>query len=166
MAVLRRLGSAAVSCTLLASAAQAHVSADPREAAAGGYQAVRFRVGHGCHETAATTALRIQMPPGLQAARPQPKPGWTLSIEHGPGGAVTAVVWRGLLPADQFDEFAVLMHLPDAAGPLYFPTTQTCGAETEQWTQIPSPDGGPRPSRPAPALRLTPASPPQGGHQH
>jgi periplasmic copper chaperone A len=149
-----------------AGGAEAHVSAEPREAPAGSTQAVRFRVGHGCHETGATTTLRIEMPSGLGSARPQPKPGWTLSIERSPAGAVTAVAWQGLLPGDQFDEFAVLVRLPAGPGVAYFPAIQTCGAETERWTEIPDPDAETHKlSHPAPSLRLTTAAP-DGGHHH
>lgn len=154
-----------------AGAAQAHVSADPAMAEAGAYQVVRFRVGHGCDDSQATTGLRIEIPPGVAAARPQPKTGWSLEIESGQGpdgkSAVRAITWRGRLPADQFDEFAVLFHLPATSGPLYFPAVQTCGPQENRWTEIPDP-GGSRPpsSRPAPVLHLMPAAAPSSGHQH
>jgi periplasmic copper chaperone A len=147
------------------SAAQAHVSAEPREAPARSMQVVRFRVGHGCHETAATTALRIEMPAGLGSARPQPKPGWSLSIEHGAAGAVTAIAWKGRLAGDQFDEFAVLVRLPAAPGVVYFPAVQSCGAEEEHWTEIPAPDTEAHTlTHPAPSVRLTAAAPDDGHH--
>ena len=139
---------------LIAGAAQAHVVAEPREAPAGTLQAIRFRIGHGCHDTAATTALRIELPVGVKSARPQPKPGWDLSIEHSPGGSVTAVVWRGQLPADQFDDFALLLGLPDIHGPLYFPTIQTCGSVEQRWVQVPS-AAGVKLDHPAAVLMLT-----------
>lgn len=149
-----------------AAPASAHVSADPAQAGAGAFQAVRFRVGHGCGDVHATTALRIEVPPQVAAARPQPKPGWTLSIEHD-GGRVSAVTWRGVLPADEFDDFGLLMKLPDAPGVLYFPAVQTCGAEAAQWTELPDPDHpGERLAHPAPALRLVPATAPDAGHHH
>jgi uncharacterized protein YcnI len=150
------------------SLASAHISTDPGQAAAGSYQVVRFRVGHGCEEGQATTALRLEMPAGLGAVRPQPKPGWTLAIEHGAGGAVSAIVWKGRLPADEFDEFALMLRLPAAPGVLYFPAVQTCGAAQAQWTEIPDPDHpGERLEHPAPALHLIPAAgPPDAGHHH
>jgi uncharacterized protein YcnI len=152
-----------------APVAQAHVSAEPAEAQAGAYQVVRFRIGHGCSETQGTTALRIEIPPGIVSARPQPKPGWRLAVEHGDGatGPISAVVWTGRLPADQFDEFAVLLRLPAAPGALYFPAVQTCGAGQAQWTEIPGAGETGRLDHPAPSLRLTPATgAPDGGHHH
>lgn len=149
--------------TLCATPALAHIAADPGEAVAGSYQAVRFRVGHGCGDTKATTAVRIEIPPEMVSARPQPKPGWTLEITKD-GEKVTAVTWRGELPADQFDEFALFFKLPAEPQVLAFPAVQTCGADDAQWTELPGP--GPRGSHPAPTLVLKPAAKPAETHQH
>jgi uncharacterized protein YcnI len=154
-------------CTIFAASAvqaQAHVTAEPHEAAAGATQEVRFRIGHGCHDTAATTALRVEMPAGLASARPQPKPGWALAITRRPDGTVSAITWTGNLPGDQFDDFAVLVRLPATEGQIYFPAVQTCGGEAERWTDIPA-AGAAAPSHPAPSLRLGPAAP-DSGHHH
>ena len=158
MALLKPLLLAAALAA--ATPALAHVSVDPGEARAGAYQVLRFRVGHGCGGGATTTALRIETPQGLASARPQPKPGWTLTIER-EGERVSALVWRGALPTDQFDEFAVLAKLPAEPGVLYFPTVQTCGAEESRWTGIPDP-GETGLGHPAPALRVLPSE----THQH
>jgi uncharacterized protein YcnI len=139
------------------------VSADPGQAPAGAYQAVRFRVGHGCGK-AATTALRIEIPEALSQARPQPKPGWTLTLER-QGDRVSAIVWTGDLPADQFDEFAILAKLPDKPGPLYFPTVQTCETEDSQWTEIPDAGDGAL-DHPAPSVLVTPALGVAESHHH
>ena len=161
MALLKSiLASAALVC---ATPALAHVSVDPGDAKAGAYQVLRFRVGHGCGNSA-TTALRIETPQALASARPQPKPGWSLTIEKD-GERVSALVWRGELPVDQFDEFAILAKLPAEPGVLYFPTVQTCGADDAQWTQIPDP-GEAGLTHPAPALRVLPAGPVSETHQH
>lgn len=171
--VLKIGGPAAVLVLATAPAALAHVSVAPKAADAGGYQVLRFGVGHGC-EDQATTALRIEIPPGVASARPQPKPGWTLQIERAPGGeagssgAVASVTWRGALPADQYDEFLIQVHLPDQPGPLPFPAVQSCGAAEVRWTE-PAPAGGPRPKRPAPTLLLTPVAgeaAPAAPHHH
>lgn len=147
-----------------AAPAAAHIVADPGQANAGAYQAVRFRVGHGCGDGAATTALRIEIPPEMASARPQPKPGWTLEIERGDDGKVAAATWRGNLPDEQFDEFALMFKLPDEAGTLYFPTLQSCGVEQNQWIAIPA--SGDRPSHPAPSLTLVPKAATAEIHKH
>ena len=162
MGVLKSLLAGAALVAALPSTAAGHVAADPGRASAGAYQAVVFRVGHGCGE-AATTALRIEIPTEMASARPQPKPGWTLEIER-QDGKVTAVTWRGELPDDQFDEFAMLFKLPDQPATLYFPTVQSCGADESQWTEIPS--AGERASHPAPALVVTPKAAAAETHQH
>lgn len=162
MGVLKSLLAGAALIAALPSTAAGHVAADPGRASAGAYQAVVFRVGHGCGE-AATTALRIEVPAEMASARPQPKPGWTLEIER-QDGKVTAVTWRGELPDDQFDEFAMLFKLPDQPATLYFPTVQSCGADESQWTEIPS--AGERASHPAPALVVTPKAAAAETHQH
>jgi len=168
MAILKRLLLAAMPA-LAPLVAQAHVVADPSVAPAGTYQAIRFRIGHGCGE-AATTAVRIEIPAELAQARPQPKAGWTLTLSREPAapGAeprTAAVTWRGALPADQFDEFALLARLPQAQGTLYFPTVQTCGAEETQWIEIPD-AGETGLSHPAPSVRVTPAPTAPDAHHH
>ncbi len=162
MVVLRFMAIAA-SATLAAGSAAAHVSVQPASASAGAYQVLRFGVGHGCRDKADTTALRIEIPAGVTVARPQPKPGWGLQIVRN-GETVTALVWTGRLPPDQFDEFIVLTKLPETGGPLAFPAIQSCGAEQNRWTEVPPP-GAPRSKFPAPLVNVITA-PPEGGHDH
>ncbi|MBI1197895.1 MAG: DUF1775 domain-containing protein [Phenylobacterium sp.] len=137
-----------------AGTATAHVSVTPTQAAAGSYQVLRFGLGHGC-EGQATTALKIEIPTGVLAARPQPKPGWTLSVERPPGepDRAVSITWTGELPANQFDEFLILVHLPSDAGPLAFPAIQACGELQNRWVEAPQP-GGPRPAHAAPTVKL------------
>lgn len=144
--------TAAVLASAVAGQALAHVTIQPTEARAGGYQVLRFGVGHGCAGKA-TTAVTIQIPASVASAHPQPKPAWKLAVEH-PKDApdrVSAITWRGALPADQFDEFLIHVRLPADAGRLAFPAVQTCGGETVRWTGETS--GGP-----APVIVLQPAS--------
>jgi uncharacterized protein YcnI len=161
MVVLRNL--LLITALSVAAPALAHVTVQPATAAAGAYQVLRFGVGHGCGDKAATTALRVEIPAGVSVARPQPKPGWKLEIVR-TAETVSAVVWRGALPPDQFDEFVILTKLPATGGPLAFPAIQACDAEENRWTDIQSP-GGPRPKFPAPSLTIVPAAP-EGGHDH
>lgn len=154
-----------------AGAAQAHVSLQPDTGAGGRYVALRFQAGHGCGDKP-TTALRIEIPPDVKTARPQPKPGWTLETTKS-GDAVTAITWRGRLPADQFDEFLTLVHLPDRDGLLYFPVAQTCGSQTVRWDEPQVGARGPAPKRPAPRIYVIPrqgtgpiAVPPAEPHRH
>lgn len=143
-----------------AGAAEAHVAADPGAAQAGAYQAVRFRVGHGC-QGKATRNLRLEIPAALSTVRAQPKPGWELAFER-QGERVVAVSWRGELPDSQFDEFALFMKLPAEAQTLYFPAVQTCDGAEARWTDLPR--EGKRPEHPAPSVVVRPAADAQAHH--
>lgn len=169
----------AAACALVfavVSAAQAHVVFAEPEARPNSYFAGFLRVSHGCGSSP-TRAVRVEIPEGVNIARPQPKPGWTLEIERArlaapiqsEGGAiterVTAITWRGDLPADQFEQFGIMMRLPDRAGPLYFPVIQTCAEGEQRWTQIPA-AGAAWHSVPRPAPVLTLAAPAPDPHAH
>ncbi len=133
-----------------ATPASAHVTLADPSAPAGSIQAERFRIGHGCSGSP-TTALRIEFPAGITGAKPQPKPGWTVDIEHA-GERVSAVTWKGgALASDMFDEFVILMKLPATPGVILFPATQTCETSEEHW--IAPPEGHPK--NPAPVLTVT-----------
>ncbi|MGO4409731.1 MULTISPECIES: YcnI family copper-binding membrane protein [unclassified Brevundimonas] len=148
--------------------ASAHVVLTERQAAAGAYHAASFRIGHGCGE-AATTAVTVRLPDAVPTARPQPKPSWSISFGREPvdpplsdhGKPLTerirTVTWTGVLPPDQFDDFALLMALPSTPGDLAFAVTQTCGDQSVAW------DGADA-AHPAPVLTLLPAT--SGAHQH
>jgi uncharacterized protein YcnI len=152
--MLRYFG-ATLALSLAASAAQAHITLAEPQAKAGSYHVAFFRVGHGCGNSA-TVSIRIAIPPEVASAHPQPKPGWTLSIEKA-GGRVTAIQWSGRLEADQFDQFGMMLKLPPAPGRLWFPTVQRCEAGEVDWTMVPV--GGQSPhdlKSPAPMLELVP----------
>lgn len=160
----------------LAVPANAHIVMAPGEATAGSYYSGEFRVGHGCDE-AATTSVRIEIPEGVLTARPRPKPGWTIEIERAQLATpvvmegreqrdrVSAIVWRGNLPADQFDGFGVMLKLPkEQSGPLYLPVRQSCGSQTVAWSGIPAAgQSWGALKNPAPVLSLKPAP---AGHGH
>jgi len=159
----------------LATPAGAHVVMAPAEATTGSYYAGEVRIGHGCGD-AATTAVRIEVPDGVLTARPRPKAGWTIEVERAPLATpvmvegreqrdrVSAITWRGNLPADQFDGFGVMLKLPKAAATLHFPVRQTCGAESVAWVEIPAAgQSWGSLKHPAPVLTLESAP---TGHSH
>ncbi|MEZ6024194.1 MAG: YcnI family protein [Hyphomonadaceae bacterium] len=171
------LAAALASAALVASSASAHIVFAQPEAAPNSYHAGFLRVGHGCGDSP-TRAIRVEIPDSINIARPQPKPGWALSVEHTPlpapivneGGhtltqRVSAITWSGELPADQFDQFGIMLRLPDQTGPLYFRVTQTCADGVQSWSDIPAP-GAAWHSVPHPAPVLTLAAPHvmSGGH--
>jgi uncharacterized protein YcnI len=155
-----------------AAPAAAHVTLEQREAPAHSYYKAQLRVTHGC-KGSPTVRVRVRLPDGVLSVKPQPKPGWKVEttkvklakpIEDGHGNRITEVVgevaWSGgSLPDEQFDEFAVMMRLPDRPGTtVYFPVVQECEQGAHRWIEIPGPGKSARDYRePAPALRLTPA---------
>jgi uncharacterized protein YcnI len=154
---------------LAATAAQAHVTLETREAAIGSTYKATFRVPHGC-EGSATVKVRVQIPAGVTGVKPMPKPGWTLetvvdkdikpSGEHGTAPTVKEVSWSGgkLLDA-HYDEFVLRGTLSDALKPgmLYFPFVQECEQGVERWIEIPAEGKSAGDyKKPAPGLKLTP----------
>jgi periplasmic copper chaperone A len=169
----------AMALAVCASSASAHVVFADREAKPGSYYAGFLRVGHGC-ENSPTVAIEVTIPEGVLSARPQPLPGWSLKIERearatpikGEDGTeirdrVKTITWSGLLPPDQFQQFGLMMKLPEEPGALYFPTVQRCKTGINSWTETP-----PAPAqwhdmhRPAPMLILTAPDEPGSTHQH
>ena len=136
------------------SAALAHVSLQVKDAPVGSTYKAILQVPHGC-EGKPTTTVRIQIPEGVIAIKPQPKPGWTLEKVKGSygksydyygtptTGGVKEVIWsKGSLADDGYDEFAFRVFLtPDlkAGETLYFPVVQECpDGMAERWIEIPA----------------------------
>jgi uncharacterized protein YcnI len=127
-------------------------------------------VPHGC-EGKATTTIRVQVPEGVIAAKPMPKPGWKLETVKGKyeksydlygqqvGEGVKEIVWSGgELPDEFYDEFvfrAMLTGSLPAGAVLYFPVVQECGTAAERWIEIPAKGQDPESLEfPAPGVML------------
>jgi uncharacterized protein YcnI len=154
----------------LSSGALAHATLEVHEARAGAYYKAVMRVPHGC-DGSPTIAVRVQIPDGVTAVKPQPKPGWELTTVRGPlespyddghgnlvTEGVTEVAWTGgRLLDEHYDEFVMRVRLPDRAGTtLHFPTVQECEDGVHRWIEIPEP-GRSRAdyAEPAPQVTLT-----------
>lgn len=166
--------TAAVLLALTNTAALAHVSLETREASVGGgYKAV-FKVPHGC-KGSTTVKIRVQIPEGVIAVKPMPKPGWSVETVKGAyskaypyyhGATLTEgvkeVAWSGgKLLDEHYDEFVLTGYLTKDLQPdtmLYFPVVQECEQGVERWIEIP--EAGKSASdyeRPAAAVKLLPA---------
>jgi periplasmic copper chaperone A len=140
---------------LLAAAptiAAAHVTLGQGEAAAGAtYEAVLY-IGHGC-EGSPTVNVRVQIPDGMIAVKPMPKPGWTLETkvetyaepvdagEETITEGVREIAWSGgNLPDEWYDTFVFRGRLPDAepGTVIYFPVVQECVEGVHRWIEMPS----------------------------
>ena len=146
---------ALVACAIVASpvaVALAHVVVQPNTAVAGSSFTASFPVMHGCGGSP-TVALRIRLPEGVTAAKPVPKPGWTITEAAG------EIAWRGgtIDPKDH-ETFVIALTLPDTPGrTLYFPAIQECRQGTNDWIEIPTPGQDRKDLRyPAPFVTLTP----------
>jgi uncharacterized protein YcnI len=153
--------------------ATAHVTLETAQAKLGApYKAV-LRVPHGCEGTA-TTAVRVKVPDGIIAAKPMPKPGWTLSTTTGKYGktynyfhnaklseGVTEIAWSGgKLPDAWYDEFVFQGFVASdlqAGETLYIPVVQECEKGVHRWIEIPAAGKSAADyPEPAPALKLVP----------
>jgi periplasmic copper chaperone A len=167
--------------SLAAGAAQAHVSLEQAQAAAGsGYKAV-LRIGHGC-EGAATHTVTVRLPAGFRGAKPMPKPGWTIAITRAPlaepydshGRKVTddvvEISWKAAsrdswLPDAHYDEFVLRGQAPETPGPAWFKVRQLCEKGEWNWAEVPE-SGTATKGLKAPAVLLEVLPKAAGGHVH
>ena len=154
-----------------AGSASAHVTLERGQAPTDSYYKAVLQVPHGC-KASPTTAVRVRIPEGVTSVKPQPKPGWNLTITRVPlaqpvdaghgqmvSDRISEIGWIGGPLADEyFDEFRLVMKLPDRPGTtLYFPVVQECKDGVSRWIEIP--DAGKSAAdlkEPAPAVQLTP----------
>jgi periplasmic copper chaperone A len=175
---------AACALSVWALAGLSHVVLDEPVALAGASYKAALRIGHGCNGSP-TTAIMVKLPAGFQGAKPQPKPGWVLSVKREPlaqpyssyGKPITEdvseVSWTAAsrdswLPDAYFDEFVLRGGLPKDARPLWFKVLQTCENGHNDWSQIPAEGTSTQGLKsPAALLELIPSGPSgQAGHQH
>lgn len=118
--------------------ASAHVSVSPDELVAGDHGVLTFSFAHGC-DNSPTTSLRVTMPEGLASVAPTMDSDWTIDIEKGDDGLVSAVTYTALAPVPNELRGAVSMSVgldentPDT---LAFPVVQTCVEGSTEWTQL------------------------------
>jgi periplasmic copper chaperone A len=151
---LRRAALALLCLAGVCGTASAHVSLEAKQSKVGaGYKAV-FGIPHGC-EGQPTTEVSIDIPEGVIAVKPMPKPGWTLALQKGPyarsykfyhgearSDGVKRVTWSGgSLPDDYFDQFVLSTFIAGELEPgadLYFPVTQKCANGELHWSEVPA----------------------------
>lgn len=157
--------------------ASAHATLEESTAAANSTYKAVMRIGHGC-DGAATDRLVVELPDGMIAAKPMPKPGWALATETGAYDktydyygtpmteGVRRIIWSGgSLPDAFYDEFVVrarVTDLPDGTA-LPIRVIQGCGDARVAWTEIAAPGQDPH-DLPHPALVLTVTQASGGGH--
>lgn len=163
-----------------AADASAHASLEAGQAAADSTYKAVMRIPHGC-DGRPTIALTIDIPEGVIATKPMPKPGWKVETVWGAYGktydyygtpmseGVRQIRWSGgSLPDDFYDEFVFRARLAGdlADTTVAFATTQFCpeGAQVA-WTELAAPGQDPHDlARPAPTLMVVAAKKHAHGH--
>ena len=171
----RSLPTLLASLALLAPTAQAHVTLEYPVATAGQNYKATFKIGHGCGASP-TRVVEVDIPAGVQSAKPMPKPGWALEVtreklaqpytSHGRSVSedTTRIRWTAKTEADMlqsghYDEFVLVGTLPPRGDKLYWPVRQLCPQGRLDWTEVPA--GGQRwddLKSPAAELELMPAA--------
>lgn len=144
------------------SAASAHVTVTPDAPVAGGYDVLTFAFGHGC-DGSPTTALRIDVPDGLDSVTPTIAPGWAIDVERGESdGLVTRVTYTADDPVPDDRRATIelsVKYAEDAAGTLAFPVEQVCSEGATSWSEIAEDGQDPHElALPAPVVTLAEAS--------
>jgi uncharacterized protein YcnI len=170
--VCRRLALAGILAVSFGLPASAHITFENKEVKPGATVKFVLRIPHGC-AGAATTGLRVALPEALSEAKPQPKPGWTLSLvtddvqnasaqagdAHAATGKVREISWTGgRLEDAHYDEFVFRATVTKtASGRIFVPVVQQCDGGTERWIDIPSDGGSSEDLKfPAPSVRVQP----------
>jgi len=172
-----RAVAAALACAI-AGPACAHAMLVTPAAEAGSFYKAAIAITHGCAGSA-TREVIVEIPAGVQNAKPMPKPGWRIELTSAPlaqpreshGRKISEAVTRirfygGKLPNAYYDEFSIAVTLPDQAEPVYWPVTQICERGRNEWREVPAPGQSAADLKsPAPRLDLTPPGP-MAHHRH
>ncbi len=165
------LASVATMSALAAPAvAQAHVTLQPKTAAAGAYVVENVRVPNETDD-AVTTKVAVQFPEGFASASYQAIPGWSVKVVKEKlatpiktdDGEITegvkTITWTATSKADgiapgQFQDFPLSVQIPGKAGDtLTFKALQTYSDGTvARWIGAPDAD------KPAPQVQVTEAA--------
>lgn len=152
-------------------AAQAHVTATPDSATAGGYGTLTFAFSHGCDDSP-TTALEITIPEGIASVSPTLTPGWQIDVqrdgENGPVSLVTYTADEAVPSGIRAALVLGVQYAEDTAGEtLAFPVNQVCEVGNTNWAEIA--DAGVDPhslDAPAPTVTVGEAVSGEHGAEH
>jgi uncharacterized protein YcnI len=165
------LASAVAALLVLAPAASAHVTLQPEEVVAGDFTRLDVRVPNE-RDSASTTKVDVQFPPGFLSVSTEPVPGWQSKITMRKldkpveqfGEQVTEEVGQisftgGEIAPGQFQDFGLSVGVPDKPGStITFKAVQTySNGEVVRWI------GPPDSEEPAPQVKLTAAAAEEGG---
>jgi hypothetical protein len=179
---MKLLPFAFVFLTVFTGVAHTHTVLEYQVATAGQSYKATFKLGHGCGASP-TRQIVVNIPAGVQGAKPMPKAGWWLEVtreklaqpytSHGRSITedVTRISWTAktaedMLPNGHYDEFVLVGNLPSKAGMMYWPVQQLCEQGRNDWTDIPKPGQKLHDLKsPAAALEIMPSAG-AGAHAH
>lgn len=147
------IAAAVAAVAFVATPASAHVDVGAETAVAGEATLIEFTYNHGCAGSP-TTAVRFQIPEGVNVVYPTVHPGYDIEIVRadapegtvdGHGNAVadrvSEVIYTAKEPvASGLRDVIVLQAvMPDTPGvTVYFPTIQSCVEGESAWIEIPA----------------------------
>ncbi|MEQ1910806.1 MAG: DUF1775 domain-containing protein [Vicinamibacterales bacterium] len=134
----------------LVRTSQAHVTVQPREAAAKSSPQLTIRVPN--EKDVPTESVRLEFPPELQVLRLKPQAGWTTEVERDANGKISAITYKGsTIGREEYQEFSLIARMPEATGPIRIKAYQNyVGGVKVAWVNDAEP-------QPAPALNVTAA---------
>jgi uncharacterized protein len=160
----------AVAALAVPAAAEAHVTLQPNQAAAGSFTVLSVRVPTE-RDNASTAKVDVQFPAGFASASYEPKPGWRVKVvktklatpiqsDDGPiTEGISRMIWtrtgpKGGIRPGQFMDFPISVRVPGKAGDkLTFKALQTySNGEVVRWI------GAPGSGEPAPQVTVTAAA--------
>lgn len=150
-------------------AAAAHVHVSPGESPAGTSTRLDFTFSHGC-DGSPTTALRFDLPAGIDAVTPVLDGAWTIAREVGADGIATRLVYAAVQPVEDGVSATVSMDVVFASTAadtdVAFPVVQECAAGETAWAEVPEAGQDPHElDAPAPVVAVGPVAA-DDGHGH
>lgn len=121
-------------------AAQAHVTATPDSATAGGHGTITVAFSHGC-DGSPTKSLEITIPEGIASVSPTLTPGWQIDVQRdGEDGPVSLITYTADQAVPDGIRAAVVLgvqYAEDTAGEtLAFPVNQVCEVGNTDWAEL------------------------------
>ena len=134
----------------VAGRSQAHVTLQPRDAAAKSSPQLTIRVPN--EKDVPTESVRLEFPPELQVLRLKPQAGWTTEVERDANGKISAITYKGsTIGREEYQEFSLIARLPETPGPIRIKAYQNyVGGIKVAWVNDAEP-------QPAPMITVTPA---------
>jgi YD repeat-containing protein len=140
---------------LWASSAYAHVTVQPKQATAKGFQEYVVRVP--TEKDTPTLSIRMVFPEGFEVLRFRPAPGWKYEVERDASGRITGVTWSGdKIGREEYEQFSFMARAANP-GTYQLNAYQTYGSgEVVSWVN-------PQEPQPAPKVIILAAAQSAGG---